>query len=72
MTAGSSEVKAESCVKLLGVYIDQMLSFGAHIGELCQKAGRKLSVLARLSKTLDLSSKMLLFHAFTLSHFEYS
>ena len=47
---------ADSCVKLLGVYFDQKLSFSAHIDELCRKAGRKLSVLARLSKTLDVPS----------------
>ncbi len=28
---GSCEVKAESCVKLLGVHFDQQLSFSAHM-----------------------------------------
>ncbi len=32
---------------------------------------RKLSVLARLTKTLDVASKMLLFHTYILSQFEY-
>ena len=64
MRVGSNEVKAENCVKLLlllGVYFDQKLSFYAHIDKLCGKSGRKLSVLARLSQTLDAPSKMLIF-----------
>ena len=35
--------------KLLGVEIDSILSFDEPIASLCRKAGKKLSVLARLS-----------------------
>ena len=35
--------------KLLDVEIDRTLSFDKHIASLCSKAGKKLSVLARLS-----------------------
>ena len=35
--------------KLLGVVIDRNLSFDEHIASLCRKAGKKLSVSARLS-----------------------
>ncbi len=58
MRIGNSEVKAESCVKLLGVYFEQELSFNAHIDEMCRKAGRKLSVL---DSPRHISSKMLIF-----------
>ncbi len=58
---------SSSDVRLLGVYLDQKLSFDYHVDELC----RKLSVLARLTKTLDVARKLLLFHAYTLSQFEY-
>ena len=34
--------------KLLDVEIDRTLSFDEHIASLCRKAGKKLSVLARL------------------------
>ncbi len=62
---------SSSYVKLLGVYFDQKLSYDYHVDELCHKSGRKLSVLARLTKTLDVASKMLLFHTIILSQFEY-
>ena len=41
------------------------------MSEICKKTGYKLNVLARLSKTLGTKEKMLLFHSFMLSHFNY-
>ena len=35
-------------MKLFGVVIDRNLNFDEYIFDLCKKAGRKLSVLARL------------------------
>ena len=58
-------------VKLLGMYIDCKLNFDEHVREICRKAGFKLNVLARLSKTLDEEAKLLLFHSFILSYFKY-
>ena len=55
-------------VKLLGVLFDRLLPFDAHV-DICRKAGGKLCVLPRLSKTLDTESKLILFHTFVLSHF---
>jgi hypothetical protein len=64
-------VTTQHVVKLLGVTFDNMLTFDMHVDEICRKAGRKLSVLGRLSTTLDVESKLILFHSFVLSHFEY-
>ena len=71
ITVGDVIIPNQNVVKLLGVQFDNMLSFDAHVDEICRKAGRKLNVLARLSKTLDFESKLTLFHCFVLSHFEY-
>ena len=65
-------VQNDCNVKLLGLNIDCRLNFTYHVNELCSKAGRKLKVLARLSKTVDTESKLMLFHSFILSQFEYS
>lgn len=64
-------IQSTSSVKLLGVSIDKELNFKFHVADLCKRAGRKLNVLIRLSKCLDIPSKLLLFHSFILSHFEY-
>ncbi len=71
VSIGSNEIMSRSHVKLLGVYFDQKLSYDYHVNELCRKAGRKLSILGRLTKTLDVASKMLHFHTYILSQFEY-
>ena len=57
--------------KLLGVEIDRTLSFDGHIASLCRKAGKKLSVLARLSNFMCTNKKRALMKAFIESHFSY-
>ncbi len=64
-------IQSQRAVKLLGVNFDSALSFNVHVNEICRKAGRKMNVLGRLSRSLDLDSKLMLFHSFVLSHFEY-
>ena len=45
----------ESCSeKLLGINIDRELSFNYHVSNLCIKAGRKISALARISRLCHL------------------
>ncbi len=67
---GSNEIMSrscQSCVKLLAAYFDLKLIFDYHVDDLCQKDGRKLSVLARLTNTLHVANKMLLFHTYIYS-----
>ncbi len=67
MRIENCEVKAESCVNLLGVYFDQQLNFDGHIDDLCRKVGRNLIVLARLPRHYMYQAKkksMLLFILF--------
>ena len=46
---GDSRIWEPNKQKLLEVHIDRTLSFDDHVSNLCKNAGRKLSVLARLS-----------------------
>lgn len=71
MTVGDACIESQPIVKLLGVQVDACLTFNCHVTEICRKAGRKLNVLARLSRSLDVESKSVLFHTFVLSHFQY-
>ena len=64
-------IKCETCVKLLGVWLDNNLNFNKHIAELCKKAGRQLNALKRLSKYLNESTKMCIYKSFILCHFNY-
>jgi hypothetical protein len=68
---GPNVIKPDSTVKLLGVKIDDKLSFENHIIELCNKAGKQLNALRRLSKVLNFESKLKIYNSFISSHFKY-
>ena len=57
-------VRPEEKVKLLGVHIDNKLV-------LCQKAGKQVKVLGRLSRVLNESNKLLLYRSFISCYFNY-
>ena len=58
-------------VKLLGVTIDSQLKFDSHVLNICSKAGRKLSVLTRMTKYLSFDKKKILIKTFFESQFKY-
>ena len=37
------------------MYIDNKLNFGHHVSHICQKAGKQVKVVGRLSRVLNLS-----------------
>ena len=65
------KVKATKCVKQLGVYIDENLSFDEYISHLCIKAARQLNSLQRIAKYLSQNTKKIVFNSFILSNFNY-
>ena len=68
---GESVIENQPVVKLLGLYVDSLLDSNVHIGDIYGKAGRKLNILARLSKSLSTESKLMLYYSFILGQFEY-
>ena len=58
-------------VKLLGIHLDNKLTFHDHISHICQKASKQVNVLARLSNVLSESNKMLLYNSFIECYFNY-
>ena len=65
-------VTSESCVKALGVYIDNRLTFNEQIKQSSIKAARQLNALSRISKFLNFKSKKSIFQSFIMSNFTYS
>ena len=57
--------------KLLGIHIDRTLSSDEHFPSLCKKAGRKLSVLARLSSYMTLTQMRVLMKSSIEAQFGY-
>ena len=68
---GNHIIKPVKSVKLLGLNLDNKLNFESHISNLCQKAGRQIHVLARLSRILNESNKMLVYNSFVECYFNY-
>ena len=68
----SNQLDYVSQIKLLGVIIDNSLSFKAYIKEICRKENIKVSILRRIRKFIPLDIMVSLYKAFILPHFEYS
>ena len=45
-------ISSSSCGKLLGIKLDQKLSFEAYVESLCKKASQKLNGLSRIASSL--------------------
>ena len=57
--------------KLLGITIDNKLTFDEHISRLCNKASQKLHALARIATYMNLSKRRIIMKAFISSQFGY-
>ena len=57
--------------KILGVTIDNKLTFKSHIKNLCKKISQKIGALSKLSNHLDDSQKKLVLNSIVKSQFNY-
>ena len=69
---GNDLIKYNNEVKLLGVKLDSKLKFTEHVSTICNKAGRKLTVLNRLGKYISMEKRRILYKTFIESQFNYS
>ena len=65
------QVKQSEQVKLLGVQIDNSLTFDAHIKELCRKINQKLCAFSRIRPFLNEEKAKMLLTSVVLSNFSY-
>ena len=68
---GDKTLNSEPCITLLGLDIDNLLTFNKHIANICKKAASQLTVLKRLSRSMGHTERKLIMQAFTLSNFDY-
>ena len=68
----STEIEETKKVVLLGITIDNPLTFNEHIDNLCRTANYKLHALRRIRKYLSLEKTKLLCNAFINSQFNYA
>ena len=65
-------LNSEPSVTLLGMDIDNLLTFNKHNAYLCKTAASQLNVLKRLSRSMGHNERKLIMQAFILSNFNYS
>lgn len=65
-------IKSTDSVKLLGITIDNKLSFKSHINTLCAKVSRNIRRLRRISKYLNENQLKLVLQSFIMSNFNYA
>ena len=56
---------------ILGITIDNKLSFDSHIRKMCKKSGHKLNALSRITTFLNKDKKIIIFNAMIKSQFSY-
>ena len=69
--SSNTVISSEKEVKILGVVVDDRLSFSKHVSACCSKAARQLNALTRISRYLDLSGRRLIYNSFITSCFNY-
>ena len=68
---GNSRIWESGKEKLLGIHIDNDLNFQYHIDQICNKAGNKISALARVRHHFSFEKRRMLFKTFIESQFSY-
>ena len=59
-TLHGTVLKPNISCKLLGVHIDDYLSFGTHVTSLCKKTSEQIAIISRFKKLLSTKTKPLL------------
>ena len=57
LNINNQTINPENCVKLLGIEIDNTLSFNKHISTLCKKASNQLNAIGRIQKYMGFKEK---------------
>ena len=67
----NNEIKSENSVTLLGITIDNRLSFDDHISKLCNKASMQLNAIFILKKYMSQKELEVVLNSFIYSNFNY-
>ena len=71
MRVGSFDIQNSDSEKLLGIKIDNKLTFDPHVCDICMKVSQKLHALSRVAHLMNFNQRKYIFNAFILSQFGY-
>ena len=67
----NKQIKNIPSVELLGIQLDDKLSFSPHISNICTSAANQLNALIRLQKFLSFKEKKILINSYFMANFNY-
>ena len=67
----NNEAEQTRCLKLLGVEIDDDLTFSTHTGNLCKRVSQRIGVISRFRNIMPSSAKLTIYKSAILSHLTY-
>ena len=71
LSIGDKTLNSEPSITLLGMDIDNLLTFNKYIVNLCKNAASQLNVFKRLLRSMGHTERKLIMQAFILSNFNY-
>ena len=57
INTGEFSIEKSDCEKLLGVKIDNKLTFDCHVSDMCKKANKKINALARIASFRNINKQ---------------
>ncbi len=72
LKVGDKHIKQVNEAKLLGIIIDENLTWEKHIYKMCNKISKILGLLKRLKKFIPSNTLIVLFNSLVLPHFDYA
>lgn len=66
-----TDIKRTSAIKYLGLWLDENLTWSTYIDKLCKNVSRRLSLLSRVRRFIDIKTLNLLYNALVLPKFDY-
>ena len=68
---GEFSIENSDCEKLLGVMIDNKMTFDRHVCDMCKKANRKINALARIAPFININKRRILMNSYFRLQFNY-
>ena len=68
---GEFSIENSDCEKLLGVKIDNKLTFSCHVSDMFKKANRKINALPRIAPFININNKRILMNSIFRLQFNY-
>ena len=68
---GEFSIENSDCEKLLGVNIDNKVTFDCHVSDMCKKTNRKINALARIAPFININKRRILMNSFFRLQFNY-